>query len=104
MGCALWAERGRLRRAERLWRLQRRRRLWLVCGDRRVPDSERAACGEPDWRDEPSSCEPCDFDSCGACADSGFCSWCPGVGCINDAIDDEVAMRGGEAIATAAAC
>jgi len=77
---------------------------WCEASGECVPDSERAACGEPDWRDEPSACEPCAFDSCGACADSGFCSWCPGVGCINDAIDHEVAMCGGEPIATAEGC
>ncbi|MBO6933999.1 MAG: N-acetylmuramoyl-L-alanine amidase [Deltaproteobacteria bacterium] len=77
---------------------------WCEASGECVPDSERASCGEPDWRDEPSACEPCDFSDCGSCADSGYCSWCPGVGCINDAIDHEVAMCGGEPIATAAGC
>ena len=77
---------------------------WCETSGECVPNSERAACGEPNWRDEPSACEPCEATTCDACASSGYCSWCPGMGCINDAIDDAVAMCGGSIISTPGEC
>ena len=46
------------------------------------------------WRDSRSACEPCDFNDCNSCTGSGYCSWCPGVGCVNEEVEDDVARCG----------
>ncbi|MEM9069392.1 MAG: hypothetical protein AAGE52_12835 [Myxococcota bacterium] len=65
------------------------------CNGRCVP-AERAATCSTGLVTSPSACDPCDATECGTCAASGFCVWCPGVGCVNDSIREEFRMCTGE--------
>lgn len=56
---------------------------WCASTGACMSDSRASECGETDWRDNQSSCEPCDASDCTTCATSGFCGWCPGMGCLN---------------------
>ncbi len=58
---------------------------WCESSGQCMPDAQRASCAQ--WQDEPSACIDCTAADCETCAASGFCSWCPGVGCFNDSRD-----------------
>ncbi|MFK8000398.1 MAG: M4 family metallopeptidase [Polyangiales bacterium] len=57
-----------------------------------------ASIGSDVWTRE-SQCFDCSgFSNCGTCASNGFCAWCPGSGCENDALSmctDRIVSAGG---------
>ncbi|MEO0321896.1 MAG: peptidoglycan DD-metalloendopeptidase family protein [Myxococcota bacterium] len=75
---------------------------WCLSTGECTSDAEAGACER--WAPEVSACIACDATDCESCAASGFCSWGPGTGCINDSIPSDVAMCGGEPIVNPSGC
>lgn len=76
---------------------------WCGSSGQCVSDSQRGSCGGQ-WRDDINACQPCTGTDCASCAASGFCVWCPGVGCVNDSIEEDFAMCGPDFAANPGDC
>lgn len=58
------------------------------CGDSCVPDEEEDSCDAEQWLGSVSACQPCEATTCGDCTVSGYCVWCPSLGCVNQSTDE----------------